>query len=91
MNRRLNKPGNGWVHFGGGVWNHKPTGLRVHVGGLICRSGVSEPVSGLAWPECESLDRCIRVAGGNRRRGVMIWAMEWIEYRQQMIDEQKTH
>jgi hypothetical protein len=39
-----------------------PTGERI-----IC---------GQNWPHSQSADRFIRIAGGNRKRGLMMWALD---------------
>ena len=70
------KPGSGWKHVGGSVWDHAPTGVRLHVGGALCRFPGLDFVYGMLWPEGRSVNRCIRIAGGNRRRGLMIWALQ---------------
>jgi len=57
------------------VWDHIPTGLRVHVGGAVCRLPVTICVHGMWWSESRNVDQCIRIAGGNRRRGVMMWSL----------------
>jgi hypothetical protein len=67
------KPGPGWKYVGSAVWDHK-SGLRLHIMGL-CRLPNGEEVNGFRWPESRELDRWIRIAGGNRRRGAMLWAL----------------
>lgn len=67
------RPGEGWVHLGGAVYEHT-TGVRVHVGGLM-RTPTGDTVVGTLWPESRRMDRCIRMNGGNRRRGVMAWGL----------------
>jgi hypothetical protein len=68
----ITKPGPGWVLVGPAVWDHS-SGLRVHSGGYCIVDG--EFRSGLCWPECQHLNKCVAVCGGNRRRGVMVWAL----------------
>lgn len=67
-------PGLGWTYKGPCVWDHV-SGLRIHVYGL-CVVASGYKINGRRWPESQELDRCIRIAGGNRRRGTMIWAMK---------------
>ena len=67
------KPGRGWVNVGGAVWDH-PSGIRLHVAGLLgLPSG--EFLCANHWPESQAADRCVRIAGGSRKRGLMIWAL----------------
>lgn len=68
------KPGPGWKHMGGVVWEHC-SGVRIHVAGL-CGMVPGTMIDGKKWPESKSLDRYIRINGGNRRRGVMAWALK---------------
>ena len=73
MRREQLRPGPGWKHVAGAVWDHD-SGIRIHVGGL---SGVigGTVIDGTRWPECRDLDWMIAVNGGNRKRGVMAWAL----------------
>jgi hypothetical protein len=64
----------GWKHVGGVVYDHW-NGTRVHAAGLV-RLPNGEIVWGSQWPECQSLDRFVRINGGNTRRGAMAWAMD---------------
>ena len=72
--RRANRPGPGWRHLGGAVWEHD-CGVRIHIYGL-CRSSRGPFVNGRMWPESRNLDRMIQINGGNRKRGVMAWALK---------------
>lgn len=67
------RPGPGWRHLGGPVWEHR-RGIRAHVGGM-CGFPVDPIVDGTQWPESRRLDRCIAMCGGNRKRGVLTWAL----------------
>lgn len=89
--RKQNKPGRGWVHVYGGLWDHAPTRTQLHVVNGLLRTNGGSLVSAKLWPNPTDFERCIRIAGGNRKRGAMVWAMEFIEYQQKMIDEQKSH
>ena len=75
----VTRPGPGWYHVGSACWDNSKYDVRVHVGGhcLVKLSG--NFISGTVWPESRNLDRCIEICGGNRRRGVMIWAMNLVE------------
>jgi hypothetical protein len=66
------KPGLGWKHVGGAVFDNSD-GTRVHVMGL-CRLPNGELVNGMLWPESRKLDQSVRINGGNRKRGAMAWA-----------------
>lgn len=55
-----------------GVWDH-PSGTRLHLGGCLrLLDGVF--IEPFRWPESMSADHCIRIMGGNRKRGLMLWA-----------------
>ena len=70
----ITRPGRGWTHVGNGCWDHV-SGIRIHVHGLL-RLPSGEFVWGTQWPESQSLHRAICLCGGNRKRGVMTWALE---------------
>lgn len=70
-----NKPGLGWIKtMHGSVFDHA-SGIRIHTGGCLCRFPNGDIVVGVRHPESINLDQNIRVAGGNRKRGVMVWAL----------------
>ena len=73
VERRVIRPGAGWRHIAGPVYEHS-NGTRVHVGGLVKLPNGSF-LSDSKWPECIDAHRMIRANGGNRRRGLMAWAM----------------
>ena len=67
------KPGPGWTRPGvAPVWDH-PSGIRAHLYGMYQVGQVW--VDGTEWPESLRLNWYIRVNGGNRKRGVMAWAL----------------
>ena len=68
----LYRPGNGWKHMGGAVYENN--GLRIHICGLIRKSN-GEFLNGNRHPEIADMNRFIIINGGNRRRGIMAWAM----------------
>ena len=70
--KQRSKPGSGWSNVGGPVWDHV-SGIRLHVGGLL-RLQNGNHVSSDRWPDSVSADFSIRMAGGNRKRGLMAWA-----------------
>ena len=67
------KPGRGWKNVGCSVWEHD-SGLKVHMMGFAAIPG-GPIISGRSWPECKELDRWIQIAGGNQKRGAMLWAL----------------
>lgn len=74
------RPGPGWKNISGSVWDHVPSGLRLHLMGM-CRLPCGEVVRGREWPESRNLDRCIAIAGGSVKRGCMVWALELLRDR----------
>lgn len=77
MSQRPYRPGPGWRHIAGSVYEHQ-SGIRTHVVGICARGDVV--VMGTNWPESRELYRMIRINGGNRRRGVMAWALRRLGY-----------
>jgi hypothetical protein len=73
MNRSRMRPGGGWRHVAGPVWEHAG-GARVHIAGLV-KLQDGRYLHANKWPECRDAERLIRVNGGNRKRGLMAWAM----------------
>lgn len=68
-------PGLGWTKPGiAPVYDHV-SGVRIHVAGH-CQLPNGSIVVGTRWPESKSLSRFVRINGGNRRRGVMAWALQ---------------
>lgn len=55
------------------MWEHT-TGIRVHTSGLM-RLSNGEFASANRWPESQESARYIKISGGNRRRGLMCWAL----------------
>lgn len=71
------RPGPGWHHVGGACYHHSEVGI--HVGGMARFHLSGNWVNGREWPEEKNLNRCIRVCGGNRKRGTMVWALNLLE------------
>lgn len=65
------KPGPGWRHLAGAVWEHS-TGVRIHLAGMVLLTDTST-VWGKSWPT--QLHEIVRQCGGNRKRGLMCWAL----------------
>lgn len=75
VERRVIRPGPGWRHLGGAVYEHNG-GIRVHMLGFVkLKNGKS--LSASQWPESQDVARMIQINGGNRRRGLMAWAMTY--------------
>lgn len=71
------RPGPGWTYMESAVYDHV-SGIRIHISGVVqLLDGTI--LDGTQWPETKSLDHCIRVCGGSRRRGVMVWALKAAE------------
>ena len=70
------KPGHGWNHLGGSVYEH-PSGTRIHLGGLVRLPDLSF-ISLNKWPEGNDGWRHISICGGNRKRGLMAWAVNLV-------------
>ena len=70
------RPGPGWFQYKQtpAVWEHKPTGVRVHVAGLIRLAPLHTMWMDKA-PFRPLPQFLIKVNGGNRKRGLMAWAM----------------
>ena len=71
----VRRPGPGWRQNTNtkAVWDHD-SGLRLHMLGMV-RLPNGEIRQANQWPTSQLADGCIRVAGGNRKRGLMIWAL----------------
>ena len=67
------KPGLGWRRVSNCVFEHD-SGIALHVSGLL-RTDEGRIVSANIWPESKLADFATLVSGGNRRRGLMLWAM----------------
>lgn len=70
------KPGTGWKHIAGPVWEHT-TKARVHLGGTI-RLPDKTYRSLYNWRESELGRRLIQINGDNTKRGLMAWALSLI-------------
>jgi len=71
-NKMKYKPGIGWRHLGGSVY--ELDGLRIHVLGY-CRFPDGEFICGNAFfSQHREMERMIKINGMNRKRGIMAWA-----------------
>jgi hypothetical protein len=77
VERPVMRPGNGWKHIGGAVWEHTSK-IRIHLLGMI-RLPSGEFVSAATYPNWEAVHRMIRINGGNRKRGLMVWALSYAD------------
>ncbi len=75
----ITKPGIGWKQLGQGVWEHV-SGLRIHMLGGV-RLPDHRSVWAESWPISQELYKFIRIAGGNRRRGLMMFGLSLLEQR----------
>lgn len=75
VERRVIRPGRGWRHIAGPVYEHT-NGTRVHMLGFVKLQN-GEFFSENKWPECIAAARMIRINSGNRKRGLMAWAMTY--------------
>ena len=73
--RRVMRPGAGWEHLDGPVWEHS-NGTRVHMMG-IARLPDMTFISATKWPDSREANRFIRINGGNRKRGLMALALAY--------------
>jgi hypothetical protein len=72
---RIPRPGPGWSRLGHApVWEHSQTCVRIHLFGTV-RFGDGTHEEADRWPVSKSLWHHIRMAGGNRKRGLMTWAL----------------
>lgn len=67
------KPGSGWRHVNGLVYDHD-SGIRLHLGGILKRKNGSL-LSFKRLSLARETDFYIKVNGGNAKRGLMAWAL----------------
>jgi plasmid replication initiation protein len=65
--------GPGWRQLSGSVFEHA-SGVRIHIYGM-CLLPDGECVYRRKRPWDRFMYQCIRIHGGNRRRGIMAWAL----------------
>lgn len=70
----IRKPGQGWQYVANSVWLHEPSGIRLHLLGIV-RFPSGKYKSTNEWPTSAIADGYIRMAGGNHKRGLMMWAL----------------
>lgn len=75
VERRVMRPGNGWKHIYGPVYEHK-SGARIHTLGYL-RLPNGDFFSDTKYPESLEARRIVRINGGNKKRGLMAWAMTY--------------
>ncbi len=67
------RPGVGWEHIAGPVWEYK-NGTRIHLSGLVRKPDMTF-VSLNKFSEGTEGWRQIEINSGNRKRGLMAWAV----------------
>lgn len=72
------RPGAGWTHLAGPVWRHT-SGVRIHTMGVVRLPDKTTHLSLSNWRESELGRRLVRINGGNRKRGLMAWAINLIK------------
>lgn len=72
MSMKDMRPGNGWNHLSGPVYEHV-SGTRIHILGMV-KLPNGEWKSANKYPENIDAHRLIRINGENRKRGIMAWA-----------------
>ena len=77
VKRLVMRPGRGWKQMKGPVWEHE-NGMRIHTSGLLLRDekGVITPVR--EWEHRKALWKFIRINGGNQKRGLMAFALNFL-------------
>lgn len=73
LDRLVLRPGLGWEHLAGPVWDHT-SGARIHTAGIV-RLPDKTHLSLYNWRENELGRRLVRINGGNKKRGLMAWAV----------------
>ena len=77
MDKKLSKivkrPGAGWKRIAGAVFDHD-SGVRLHVLGL-CKLPNGRLVTDGDYDQYLLQQKLIKINGGNRRRGMMAWAL----------------
>ncbi len=71
LERFVMRPGLGWRHMAGPVYEHT-SGARVHCGGLV-RMPNGDHYHLDNWAESAEIREMIKINGGNRKRGMMAW------------------
>ena len=94
MNRTVQglvlRPGPGWTQLNDPVWEHT-TGTRIHWSGPIVR--LPDMTMPPVYPDRWRLNTVIRANGGNRKRGVMAYALTLLSQNdpgQPRLAERKT-
>lgn len=82
------RPGPGWTHWLLSPVHEHISGIRVHMMGTISLPLPTGEriIYGENWPHSQSAERWIKIAGGNRKRGLMMWALN--EYQKLNTQEQ---
>jgi hypothetical protein len=70
QNRFARRPGKGWRWLGSSVWEHTPSGLRIH--GLGYCKPTGEPSRPWSWQEEMT---AMRQQGWKKKRALMVWGL----------------
>jgi hypothetical protein len=73
LKRLVIRPGSGWKQLKRPVWEHC-NGVRIHVSGLILRD-IDGKIHDRERMQMSLLHRLIKINGGNKKRGLMAFAM----------------
>lgn len=79
------RPGSGWRRLDGAVWEHK-TGMRIHLGGMLRFSDGKT----IASTSEDNATDYIRICGWNKKRGLMVWALNHLPQNADLTGKQKT-
>jgi len=77
LDRLVMRPGPGWRHISGPVWEHT-SGARLSTMGVIRLPDKETYLFLNNWRDGELGRRLIRINGGNRKRGLMAWAVNLV-------------
>lgn len=72
------RPGPGWRYLASGVWEHTSK-ARIHIGGGMIRLPDKTHLTLCHWTDGELGRRLVKINGGNRKRGLMAWAMNLVD------------
>ena len=75
--RKIYRPRPGWKQISGQVWEHT-SGARIHTIGMVrMPNGKRWWINN--WTESQIGHKMIAINGGNRKRGLMAWAVSLVE------------
>lgn len=71
------RPGPGWKYLASCVWEHTSQ-ARIHIGGGMIRLPDKTHLTINHWTDGKLGRRLIKINGGNRKRGLMAWAVNLV-------------